>query len=76
MELGSSRSNSLMHILASEVFSYITKVRGSISGEHGDGMIRTKFVPLMYGRTMYDVFKQIKFIFDDKKIMNPGKKIL
>jgi glycolate oxidase len=76
MELGSGRSKSLMHILASEVFSYITKVRGSISGEHGDGIIRTKFVPLMYGRTMYDIFKQIKFIFDDKKIMNPGKKIL
>jgi FAD/FMN-containing dehydrogenase len=30
----------------------------------------------MYGETMYDVFKQIKLIFDDKLIMNPGKKIL
>jgi len=25
---------------------------------------------------MYDVFKQIKFLFDDKKIMNPGKKVM
>jgi len=62
--------------LAFEVFNYIIKVRGSISGEHGDGMIRTKFVPLMYGGRMYDIFKKIKLIFDDKYIMNPGKKIL
>jgi len=66
----------LMHALAFEVFNYIIKVRGSISGEHGDGMIRTKFVPLMYGGRMYDIFKKIKLIFDDKYIMNPGKKIL
>ncbi len=76
IELDSSRSDSLMHALASEVFNYIIKVRGSISGEHGDGMIRTKFVPLMYGGKMYDIFKKIKLIFDDKYIMNPGKKIL
>jgi len=30
----------------------------------------------MHGATMYDIFKQIKLIFDDKKIMNPGKKVL
>jgi FAD/FMN-containing dehydrogenase len=30
----------------------------------------------MYGATMYNIFKQIKWIFDDKKIMNPGKKVL
>jgi FAD/FMN-containing dehydrogenase len=39
-------------------------------------MVRTKFVPLMYGGKMYDIFKKIKHIFDDKYIMNPGKKIL
>jgi FAD/FMN-containing dehydrogenase len=66
----------LMDTLAEKVFRHISKIRGSISGEHGDGLLRTKYVPMMYGETMYDIFKQIKLIFDDKKIMNPGKKVL
>jgi FAD/FMN-containing dehydrogenase len=66
----------LMDALAEKVFRHISKIHGSISGEHGDGLLRTKYVPIMYGATMYDIFKQIKLIFDDKKIMNPGKKVL
>ncbi|MDW0137396.1 MAG: FAD-binding oxidoreductase [Nitrososphaeraceae archaeon] len=66
----------LMDTIAEKVFRHISKIHGSISGEHGDGLLRTKYVPMMYGATMYDIFKQIKLIFDDKKIMNPGKKVL
>ena len=65
-----------MDTIARKVFTRVVSVHGSISGEHGDGLLRTKYIPLMYGETMYDVFKQIKLIFDDKLIMNPGKKIL
>jgi len=65
-----------MSSIAYKVFSYVGKAHGSISGEHGDGLLRTKYIPMMYGSTMYDIFKQIKLIFDDKKIMNPGKKII
>jgi FAD/FMN-containing dehydrogenase len=65
-----------MDTIAYKVFSHIAKVHGSISGEHGDGLLRTKYIPMMYGPIIYDVFKQIKLIFDDRQIMNPGKKIL
>jgi FAD/FMN-containing dehydrogenase len=65
----------MMNRLAEKVFSHIFEINGSISGEHGDGILRTKYIPMMYGSKMFHVFKEIKSIFDDKKIMNPGKKI-
>jgi len=76
IDINSKHSKALMDMIAVKVFSHIAKIHGSISGEHGDGLLRTKYIPLMYGPIMYDVFKQIKLIFDDKQIMNPGKKIL
>lgn len=68
-------SNVLMDELADKVFRHICRINGSISGEHGDGILRTKYIPMLYGSKMYEVFKHIKSIFDDKNIMNPGKKI-
>ena len=76
VDFNSKDCRSLMDTIAEKVFKHISKVHGSISGEHGDGLLRTKYVPMMYGTTMYDIFKQIKLIFDNKKIMNPGKKVL
>lgn len=76
VDFNSKDCRSLMDTIAEKVFRHVSKVHGSISGEHGDGLLRTKYIPLMYGATMYDIFKQIKLIFDNKKIMNPGKKVL
>jgi FAD/FMN-containing dehydrogenase len=75
IDFASRDSNNLMGVLAEKVFSHVSKLNGSISGEHGDGLLRTRYVQMMYGSKMYQIFKQIKSIFDDKKIMNPGKKI-
>jgi glycolate dehydrogenase FAD-linked subunit len=76
IDINSKNSESLMNDIADNVFRRVVKLHGSISGEHGDGLVRTKYIPLMYGAKMYDIFKQIKLIFDDKKILNPGKKVL
>ena len=76
IDFASKDSSVLMDVLADKVFRHVCRINGSISGEHGDGMLRTKYIPMMYGSKMYEVFKQIKSIFDDKNIMNPGKKIL
>ena len=50
------------------------EVGGTISGEHGDGLSRSWFVPQQFG-PLYDVFRQIKRIFDRQNILNPGKKV-
>lgn len=76
IDFASKDSIDLMDVLADKVFNHISEINGSISGEHGDGILRTRYVPMMYGSTMYQIFKQVKSIFDDKKIMNPGKKVL
>ena len=76
IDINSKNSKSLMNDLADNVFKHVVKLHGSISGEHGDGLVRTKYIPLMYGAKMYDIFKRIKMIFDDKQILNPGKKVL
>jgi ferredoxin len=47
-------------------------VGGTISGEHGVGLSRTAFVRDQYG-PLYDVFRQIKDVFDPEGLLNPGK---
>ena len=76
IDINSKESLSLLNSIADNVFKHVFRLHGSTSGEHGDGLIRTKYIPLMYGNVMYDIFKKIKRIFDNKNIMNPGKKIL
>lgn len=49
------------------------KYRGSFSGEHGDGIVRAEFIPLMIGQQNYNLLKQIKHLFDPQNIFNPGK---
>ena len=48
--------------------------KGSMTGEHNDGMVRGPFLRDMYGDKIYNIFKDIKTIFDPKNIFNPHKK--
>jgi FAD/FMN-containing dehydrogenase len=54
-------------------FGQIINLGGTISGEHGDGIARSRFVKKQYGHRNYQIFKEIKNIFDPNKILNPGK---
>ncbi|NDB46482.1 MAG: FAD-linked oxidase, partial [Nitrososphaeria archaeon] len=46
---------------------------GTITGEHGDGIARTKFVKMQYGSKTYSLFSKLKHEFDPDHILNPGK---
>jgi FAD/FMN-containing dehydrogenase len=61
--------------LGEKVYDLVIKYHGSITAEHNDGLIRTPYLPKMYGEKVMEIFKQIKNIFDPKDIFNPGKKI-
>jgi glycolate dehydrogenase FAD-linked subunit len=63
----------LIKKIASEFFSGVVEIGGSITGEHGDGLARSEFVKLQYGNKVYSVFEKIKKQFDPKNILNPGK---
>ncbi|MCV6631632.1 MAG: FAD-binding protein [Flavobacteriaceae bacterium] len=51
----------------------VKKYNGCFSGEHGDGIVRAEFIPLMVGEKNYELFREIKACFDPKGIFNPGK---
>jgi FAD/FMN-containing dehydrogenase len=61
--------------LSPKVYKLVAKYRGSITGEHNDGIIRTPYLPLMYGEKMCGLFAEVKKIFDPLNILNPGKKV-
>jgi glycolate oxidase len=65
----------LFDIVANEVFTKVISYGGTITGEHGDGIARIKYVEFMYGLQIVSIFEQIKKLFDPKFIMNPGKKV-
>ncbi len=46
---------------------------GTLTGEHGDGFTRTPFIEQLYGKEVYQLFRQVKQLFDPKNILNPGK---
>ncbi len=54
-------------------FDRVISLGGTITGEHGDGIARTNFIKKQYGNKNYKIFKDLKSIFDPKKILNPGK---
>lgn len=75
LNLNEEKDFDLIPIIASEVFQLTKELGGSISGEHGDGMIRSRYLKLQYGEDVLRVFWEIKRLFDPFGIMNPGKKL-
>ncbi|MDP3645464.1 MAG: FAD-binding oxidoreductase [bacterium] len=61
--------------LQPKVYALVAKYHGSTTGEHNDGIVRTPYLPLMYGEKMCELFSEVKKIFDPLNILNPGKKV-
>ncbi len=59
--------------IAIQYFDEIIKLGGTITAEHGDGLARSEFIKKQYGTKNYQVFKEIKKLFDPKNVLNPGK---
>ncbi len=62
-----------MRAIAEEAFAMVKAYKGSHSGEHGDGLVRSEFHEMMYGRKTVEIFEAVKDRFDPDGIMNPGK---
>ncbi|MDO8624133.1 MAG: FAD-binding oxidoreductase [bacterium] len=61
--------------LAPKVYSLVIKYGGTTTGEHNDGIIRTPYLPMLFGEKMASLFTETKQIFDPLNIFNPGKKV-
>jgi FAD/FMN-containing dehydrogenase/Fe-S oxidoreductase len=59
--------------IATEVAGLVLKYGGALSGEHGDGLVRSPFQEKMYGPVLYQTFRGLKRTFDPLNLLNPGK---
>ncbi len=62
-----------MRAIAEEAFAMVREYKGSHSGEHGDGLVRSEFHESMYGRDVTALFEAVKDRFDPQGRLNPGK---
>src|SRR3954447_18348882 len=62
-----------MRAIAEEAFEMVREYKGSHSGEHGDGIVRSEFHEPMYGSRVVQAFREVKTAFDPTGMFNPGK---
>jgi Fe-S oxidoreductase len=62
-----------MRAIAEEAFALVRAYKGSHSGEHGDGLVRSEFHEAMFGTRLVRAFEEVKDLFDPKGLFNPGK---
>jgi len=62
-----------MRAIAEEAHALVREFKGSHSGEHGDGIVRSEFLERMLGARLVGAFEEIKRLFDPLGLLNPGK---
>ncbi len=62
-----------MRAIAEEAFAMVREYKGSHSGEHGDGLVRSEFNEPMFGSRLARAFEEVKDRFDPQGLYNPGK---
>ncbi|MCB0375495.1 MAG: 4Fe-4S dicluster domain-containing protein, partial [Sinomicrobium sp.] len=63
----------LFRKITTDVARLVKKYNGALSGEHGDGIVRSEFIKMMIGDENYRILQRIKTAFDPDNIFNPGK---
>ncbi|WP_108172208.1 FAD-binding and (Fe-S)-binding domain-containing protein [Christiangramia gaetbulicola] len=73
LNLKKSDDVKLFRSITKDVAELVKRYNGSLSGEHGDGRVRAEFIELMFGKNVYELLKEVKYVFDPQNIFNPGK---
>ena len=71
MDAASADFFSRVEAIASEFTDLVIRCEGTLTGEHGDGRLRTPFLPRRFG-PLYAAFGEVKALFDPLGILNPG----
>ncbi|MHB1057828.1 MAG: FAD-binding oxidoreductase [Rhodanobacter sp.] len=61
------------HACLAELFALVTSLEGTLSGEHGIGMVKREFMPLALEASTLQLMRNVKAAFDPDGILNPGK---
>lgn len=75
MDLSKESSRKTILELSPKVYDLVIEYGGTTTGEHNDGIIRTPYLPQLFGDEMVKLFTETKRIFDPQNIFNPGKKV-
>ncbi len=75
MDLSKITDRDKIFLLADEFYSLVIRMGGSTCGEHNDGLMRAPYLKKLYGEDVYELFREVKQIFDPLGILNPGKKL-
>ena len=75
MDLSKEENRNVILELAPKVYELVIREGGTTTGEHNDGIIRTPYLPMLFGAEMVALFAKTKEIFDPHNIFNPGKKV-
>src|SRR5215813_6553779 len=73
LNLRLDKDKAAMRAIAEEAFAMVRAYKGSHSGEHGDGLVRSEFHEFMFGARLVRAFEQVKDRFDPQGLFNPGK---
>jgi FAD/FMN-containing dehydrogenase/Fe-S oxidoreductase len=73
LNLRLDKDKQAMRRIAEEAFAFVREYKGSHSGEHGDGLVRSEFHEAMFGARLVRAFEEVKDRFDPGHLLNPGK---
>jgi FAD/FMN-containing dehydrogenase/Fe-S oxidoreductase len=73
LNLRLDKDKQAMRAIAEEAFAIVAEYKGSHSGEHGDGLVRSEFHAPMFGKRLVHAFEEVKDRFDPGGLFNPGK---
>jgi len=68
-----SHENKEIQAILFKIFELVKELGGTISGEHGIGLIQKSFMPVMFDKVTMELMKGIKKVFDPNNILNAGK---
>jgi glycolate oxidase len=66
-------SNEKIELILTKLFNKVIELGGTITGEHGIGIAKKKYLSLMMNDKQIQIMKEIKKVFDPNNILNPGK---
>jgi glycolate oxidase len=72
-ELSDDKWNNDLPIAIKEIFELCVKLGGTLSGEHGIGLVQKNYMSIAFTNIELDLMRSIKRVFDPKGILNPGK---
>lgn len=75
MDMHKEGTEQTLRSLMDEVYDLVFEYKGSMSGEHNDGLLRTAYLPKMFSPEIIRLFEKTKDIFDPLHVLNPGKKV-